>query len=156
MREIDRLRRWWTLGQLSLERDLHVGTQFESHRKKSPSTLRAKRAPFTFWVDKRLSKMPKIVNFGEFLKTWSLRSKSVTRQVSFNRTKIGGKCQNSKLQNATFWVIFKQCVFLGIAFIASPLRLSDHFSSFSGLPLPIIAAATHTIRQRWITFSRAP
>ena len=45
-------------------------------------------------------------HFGEFLKTWSLRSNSVTRQVSFNRTKIGGKCQNL---NATFWVIFKQC-----------------------------------------------
>ena len=47
-----------------------------------------------------------MVNFGEFLKIWSLRSNSVTRQVSFNRTKIGGKYQNS---NATFWVIFKQC-----------------------------------------------
>ena len=34
--------------------------------------------------------------------TWSLRSNSVTRQVNFNRTKIGRKCQN-----ATFWVIFK-------------------------------------------------
>ena len=38
--------------------------------------------------------MPKIVNLGEFLKTWSVRSNSVTRQVTFNRTKIGGKCQN--------------------------------------------------------------
>ena len=47
-----------------------------------------------------------MVNFGKFLKTWSLRSNSVIRQVSFNRTKIGGKCQNS---NATFWVIFKPC-----------------------------------------------
>ena len=28
---------------------------------------------------------------GQFLKIWSLRSNSVTRQVSFNRTKIGGK-----------------------------------------------------------------
>ena len=36
--------------------------------------------------------------FGEFLKNWSLRSNSVTRQVSFNRTIIGGKCQNSKIQ----------------------------------------------------------
>ena len=26
------------------------------------------------------------------MKTWSLRSNIVTRQVSFNRTKIGGKC----------------------------------------------------------------
>ena len=39
--------------------------------------------------------------FGEFLKTWSLRSNSVTRQFSFNRTKIGGKCQNS-----TFFLSF--------------------------------------------------
>ena len=47
-----------------------------------------------------------MVHFGEFLKNWSLRSNSVTRQVSFNKTKIGGKCQNS---NATFCVIFKHC-----------------------------------------------
>ena len=39
-----------------------------------------------------------MVHFGEILKTWSLRSNSVTRQVSFNRTKIGGKCQNQKIQ----------------------------------------------------------
>ena len=32
-----------------------------------------------------------MVNFGEFLKTWSLRLNSVTRQVIFNRTKIGRK-----------------------------------------------------------------
>ena len=37
-----------------------------------------------------------MVHFGEFLKTWNLQSNSVTRQVSFNRTKIGGKCQNAK------------------------------------------------------------
>ena len=47
-----------------------------------------------------------MVHFGEFLKTWSLRSNSVTRQVTFHRTKIGGKRQNS---NATFWVILKHC-----------------------------------------------
>ena len=39
-------------------------------------------------------KMAKIVHSGEFLKTWSLRTNSVTRQVTFNITKIGGKCQN--------------------------------------------------------------
>ena len=60
----------------------------------SHSNLRAKRATFTFWVDKSWLKMPKNVHFSEFLKIWSLRSNSVTRQVSFNRTKIGGKCQN--------------------------------------------------------------
>ena len=43
-----------------------------------------------------------MVHFGEFLKTWSLRSNSVTRQVSFNRTKIVGKCQSSKIQMRHF------------------------------------------------------
>ena len=56
-----------------------------------------------------LLKMPKIVYFGEFLKTWSLRSNSVTGQINFNRTKIGEKFQNAKNSNATFWVIFEQC-----------------------------------------------
>ena len=53
-------------------------------------------------------KMPKMVHFDEFLKTWSLRSYSVTRQVTLNRTKIGEKCQNFKFQMRHFWVIFKQ------------------------------------------------
>ena len=37
-------------------------------QKKYHSTLRAKRATFTFWVDKSSLKMPKIVHFGDFLK----------------------------------------------------------------------------------------
>ena len=43
-----------------------------------------------------------MVHFCEFLKTWSCRSNSVTRQVSFNRKKIGGNCQNSKIQMRHF------------------------------------------------------
>ena len=78
----------------------HSGWKSE---KKSHSTLRMKRATFTFGVDKSSLTMPKTVNFGEFLKTWKLKSNCVTRQVTFDRTKIGGKCQNP---NATFWVIF--------------------------------------------------
>ena len=65
-------------------------------KKKSHSTL------LTFWMDKSKLKMPKIVHFGEFLQIWSLRSNSVTRQVSFNRTNIGGKRQNSKIQMRHF------------------------------------------------------
>ena len=42
--------------------------------------------------------MPKMVHFDELLKTWNLRSNSVTRQVTYNRPKIGGKCQNSNIQ----------------------------------------------------------
>ena len=41
---------------------------WKSH-KKSHTTLRAKRATFTFWVYKSSLKMPKNAQFGEFLKT---------------------------------------------------------------------------------------
>ena len=47
-----------------------------------------------------------MVHLGEFLKTWSMRSNSVTRQVSFLWTKIGGKCQNSKNWNCSNIVSF--------------------------------------------------
>ena len=56
-------------------------TVFENYRKKSHSTLRAKRASFAFWEDEAYS-----------------------QTVLLDRSKFGGKCQNS---NATFWVIFK-------------------------------------------------
>ena len=55
-----------------------------------------------FSVDKSSLKTSKMVHFGEFLKTCSLRSNSVTRQVSFKRTKISGKYQNSKIQMRHF------------------------------------------------------
>ena len=76
---------------------------FENHRKSIIKHCERSEATCTFWVDKSCLKMPKMVHFGEFLKIWRLRSNSVTRQVSFNRTKIDGKCQNS---NGTFWVHF--------------------------------------------------
>ena len=83
--------------------DFRVPHSIWKSQKKSHSTLRAKRATFTFWVDaKSWLKIAKIGQFGEFLETWSLRSNSVTRQVNFNRTKIGGKCQNSKIQMLHF------------------------------------------------------
>ena len=64
-------------------------------QKMSHSTLRAKRATFTFWMEKSCSKMPKMVNFGEFWKTCSLRSNSVTRQVNFIRQKL---MENAKIE----------------------------------------------------------
>ena len=42
--------------------------------------------------------MPKMVHFGEFVKTLSLQSNSVARQVTFK----SGKCQNSKIQMRHF------------------------------------------------------
>ena len=45
-----------------------------------------------------------MAKFDEFLKPCL-----VTRNVSFIKTKIGGKCQNVENENATFWVIFRHC-----------------------------------------------
>ena len=61
--------------------------------KKSHSILRAKRA----YILSR-QKFIKNAKNGEFLKTWSLRSNSATRQVTYNWTKNDGKCQNRKIQ----------------------------------------------------------
>ena len=44
----------------------------------------------------------KVPYLTSFWKTWSLRSNSVTRQVNFNRTKIGGKCRILKIQMRHF------------------------------------------------------
>ena len=77
---------------------------------KSHSTI-ASEASYVYIMILSGQKLTKNAKNGPFWrvfeKTWSLQSNSVTRQVSFNRTKIGGKWQNS---NATFWVIFKHCV----------------------------------------------
>ena len=115
-------------------------------QKKSHSTLRAKRATFTFWVDKSKLKMPKTIHFGEFLKTWSLRSNSVTRQVSLNRTKIVGKCQNS---NGTFWVIFKQCKDAK----KNPLKMKNkYFAEQKSLWKLLSLRLTFTLRRRRYNF----
>ena len=50
-----------------------------------------------------------MVQFGEFLKNWSLRSKSDTRQVDLNTTKFveKAKIQKFKNSNATFFSDFQ-------------------------------------------------
>ena len=67
-------------------------------QKKSHSTLRAKRATFTFWVDKSSSKMPKIVHLASFWKPCS-----ATRQEVL----IGQKLmKNAKIQIRLFeWIL---------------------------------------------------
>ena len=70
--------------------------------KVSNTILRAKQATFTL-------KMPTMVNFANFWKTWSLRSNSVTRQVILNRTKIGWKWDIFLRKKRDFLVIFKHC-----------------------------------------------
>ena len=50
----------------------------------------------------KLIKNAKNGSFWRVFKTWSLWSNSVTRQVSFIRTKIGEKCQHLKIQMRHF------------------------------------------------------
>ena len=73
-----------------------ISTVLENPWKSLILPFRAKRATLTFCT-KVHYKCP-IGQFGEILKTWSWRSNSATRQVTFNWTQIGGKCQNRKIQ----------------------------------------------------------
>ena len=78
-------------------------------QKKSYSTLRAKRAPFTFWVDKSSLKSAKngpiLANF------WKPKACGQTELP--DRSKIGGKCQNSKIQMWHFdWFSNTVCMYL--------------------------------------------
>ena len=54
-------------------------------------------------------KIPKMSHFDEFSKTWSSWLRSVTR---VNQTKLGEKCQNSKIQMRYLGVIFKHCAWI--------------------------------------------
>ena len=83
---------------------------------KSHSTLRAKRAKFTFGVDKSSLKMPKIVNLRSFWKTEaSGQTVLPDRSISIGQKlaeKVKIQCDilsdfqhivNTKLKNANFW-----------------------------------------------------
>ena len=72
-------------------------------QKKSHSTLRAKRATFTFWVHKNWLKMPKMVILASFWKTEACGQK-VLPDMSIL---IEQKLVNSQNWNATFPAIFK-------------------------------------------------
>ena len=110
------------------QRNFFRGTVLENHRK----SLIASEASYVYILsEQNFIKNAKICQFWRVFEKWSLRSNSATRQVeklkfkmrhflsfyllkqcvtrlTFNRTKLDGKCHNSY---ATFWVIFKQCVF---------------------------------------------
>ena len=77
-------------------------TVFENHRKSLFQYCEWSELRLHFEWRKDHLKNAKNAQFREFLKTWRLRSNSATRQVNFNRTKIGGKCQNRKMQMRNF------------------------------------------------------
>ena len=88
--------RWYTSGGMyGWHPILHLTHSVWKSPEKSHSTLRAKRATL-YLSGQKLIKMPKMVRLDEFLKSWSLQSKSVTRQ--------------DKIESTTIWVIFKHCV----------------------------------------------
>ena len=113
------LQRWIAVARV--ERNLFItilnqekmATVFENRLKsrKSHSSLRPKRATFTFWVDESSLKMPKMVHFGEFLNNINFCQTVLPDRSTLNWTKIGGKWQNCK-KNATFWIFFKHCTWI--------------------------------------------
>ena len=117
--------------------------------KKSHSTLRAKRAAFTFWVDKKLIKNTKKGQFWEFLKTWNSNDifpwNCATRQVDL--TKI---CEKSS--NQTFWVIFKQCApvsFLLLILLCVGFSPKVHLLQKKKKPRRRKSRCTRVINQSW-------
>ena len=88
-------------------------TVFENHRKSLIQNCERSELRFLFEWTKFIKKV-KNGQFGEFLKIWSLRSNSVTRQVNFNWTKIG---ENAKIETLKcdilddFQTLWKVCVY---------------------------------------------
>ena len=70
---------------------------------------------------------PKMFQFGEFLKAWSLRLCSFTWQVIFNWTKIGGKCQIWKMVYLTSFSKPESC-----SLAVSQCYLIGHFQKLHG------------------------
>ena len=81
-------------------------SHLKNHSKKSHLILRAKRAPFTIWVDKRSLKMPEMVNLASF---WLIETCGQTvlpdKSVLIRQKLV--EMPKSKNSNETFWVIFK-------------------------------------------------
>ena len=86
-----------------------------------------------------------MVHFGDFLKTWSLRSNSVTRQVTFNKTKNWWKMP--KLPERNSMVTKNHDVFLHWNFsIAIFVSLVKEFLDSFGLPSVFETLADHESR----------
>ena len=73
-------------------------TVFENHRKSLIQHCERSDLRLQLSGKKLIKNVQKWSILGEFLNTLGLRSNSVTRQVSFNWSKIGGKCLNLKIQ----------------------------------------------------------
>ena len=94
-------------------------TVFENHRKKSHSALRAKRATYTFWLDKKLIKNAQNGPFWRVFEKAEAFGQTVLPDRSFL---IGQKLPQSKISNATFWVTLTSVLKLeswNFAFVAS-------------------------------------
>ena len=111
--------------------------------KKSHSVLRAKRATFTFWVDKSSLKCQKWWIWRVF-ENMKLPFNSVTRRVNCKRTKVGGKF---KWWNETFWVSFKHCDLLFPSYWVNQVQHQNR---------PKIASKIHVYCVPLLMFHRGP
>ena len=75
-------------------------TVFENYKKCIIQHYERSELRLHFEWTKKSVKMPKMANSSEFLKTWSLRSNSVTRQVNKIRQKL---VKNTKMIKTQVW-----------------------------------------------------
>ena len=109
-------------------------------QKKSHSIWRAKRATLTFWVDKSLLKMPKMVNFASFWKPETCSQTVLPERSILKGQNLMENGQNwntlmrhfvekidwltvKNCQVRHFWVIFKHCASISLLFaVLLPVR----------------------------------
>ena len=81
------------MGNWALEEDTQIERCLKITEKVSFNI--ASEASYVYFLSwQKLIKIPQLVHFGEFLKTWSLRSNSVTRQVLIGQKLV----ENAKIQ----------------------------------------------------------
>ena len=94
----------WTVVPFSLLRGVQASFELENEAVKTPCLKITEKVAFVYILSGQ-----KLIKNGLF---WRVFENSVTRQVNFNRTKIGGKCPNWKTQMRHFgW--FSNAVVLG-------------------------------------------
>ena len=84
-------KKWDSFKNMSLNNGIYLllhYTVFENHRKSLIQHYERSKLS-SYLSGQKLIKNAKMIYFGEFLKTWSLRSSNVTGQVTLIWTKIG-------------------------------------------------------------------
>ena len=86
----------------------------------------ASEASYLYILSGQLIKNARNGQLGEFSTNWSLRSNSVTRKVTFDRTKIGGQCWNSNATILSNFLTMWDCLELDYSTVSLQRLMAFH------------------------------